>query len=386
MTPAIAPVRPPFLLAVKRPEIVHVSALMLKPAEAGTLCSLQGECFGTVYPLLTALRLPRRRSYINDAGYQKFIEPPTVDKHIRTQCELLKQIFELPLGDYGISRAMLDVSYLDAQQGRSTLAEFDAILGAEKRDLIPAIGVDQVPAHALAARRWNKAYGTGLALRVRRRTKTRKGPPEGWPAPAEALDTLSECGGKIEETDLIIDAGHIANDAILNRSLPEVTGLLDVLRAAGPWRTVTVLSGAFPRSIGTLEVDKFHRLKRRDFILWKRLRHALHLRGLPCPIYGDYGVVFPIPANGGTPPLANLRYTDEHEYVVRRRETEPAMHGVCKAVSQESWFRGWEFSSGDEWIDRVARNLGGPGNGETWNQTGLQHHVAFVVRQLIGLT
>jgi hypothetical protein len=386
MTPAIAPIRPPLALAAKPPEILYVSAMMIKPAENVTLRSLRDECFGVVYPLLSAIRVPRRTSYLNDAGFRKIIEPPTLEEHLTSQCELLKSVFEPSLFDYGVSRAMLDVSHLDAQQGKSTLALFESKLSAEKHDIIPAISVDQMPAHAFTARRWNKSYGTGLALRVVRRARARKGLPQGWPDVSAVLATLHDCGGKPEETDLILDAGHVANSAIVQRNLGELTTLMASLVTPRPWRSVTVLSGAFPPTIGNLDVDTYHRLKRWDFILWKRLRHILHERKVACPIYGDYGMVFPIPANGGKVPLANLRYTDEHEFVVRRREEEPAMRAVCKAITAEEWYRGSDFSHGDEWIDRVARNLDGPGNGEIWNRTGLQHHVVFVVRQLKGLT
>jgi hypothetical protein len=386
MTPAIAPIRPPFALAPKAPEIKHVSAMMLKPAEGVTLRSLKDECFGVVYPLLSTIRVPRRSSYVNDAGFKKIIEPPTLEEHLTSQCELLKAVFAPSLFDYGVSRAMLDVSHLDAQQNQSTLAMIESKLSAEKHDIIPVIRVGQMPAHAFTARRWNKSYGTGLALRVIRRARTRKGLPQGWPDVGAVLATLNDCGGKPEETDLVLDAGHVADSATVKRNLDELITLMATLVTPRAWRSVTVLSGAFPPTIGTLELDTYHRLKRWDFILWKRLRHILRDRQVACPIYGDYGMVFPIPANGGTLPLANLRYTDEHEFVVMRREEEPAMRAVCKAICAEDWYRGSDFSYGDEWIDRVARNLDGPGNGETWNRTGLQHHVVFVVRQLSGLT
>lgn len=359
--------------------------MMIKPAESVTLRSLKDECVSAIYPLLNAIRVPRRSSYVNDAGFKKYIEPPSLEDHLTSQCEILKSIFTLSLFD-GVSRAMLDVTYLDAQQKESTLARIERKLGAEKHDIIPVVFPGQMPTHAFAARRWNKSYGTGLALRIRRQVRKRDGVRQGWPDVAEALVALTECGGEYEETDLILDAGHVPDSAAVQRNLDELIELIAAFVTPRTWRTVTVLSGAFPWSIGTLEVDTYHPLMRWDFALWKRLRYALREGRVPCPIYGDYGTVFPIPANGGKLPLANIRYTDEHHFIVRRREEEPAIGGVCNAICAESFYRGKDFSYGDEWIHRVARNVDGPGNGEIWNRTCLQHHVAFVIRQLSGLT
>jgi hypothetical protein len=356
---------------------------MLKSAEALALRSLVGKTRERLYPLLTVVPIAPARVSISELTGVRRVRPAlTLDQHLEKQHGLINEVL-MPDFWRGIQRAMFDVGRLDQQQGVSTLAKCsDSLADSIKRDLVPVLWAGQSKQHGVAARSWNQRFGTGFALRLRR-ANDRDGIGTIPLRKDAALLALRQSGGSPNETDLIIDLGFIGTTTV-HDCVDLVEPLLLELRAGRSWRTVTILGGAFPASIGKLEPNILHRLARSEYLVWEQVCRRLEAAGFAKPIYGDYATVYAVPPTGGTTPMPNLRYTEDRDWVVYRREEDPAMPVICDVMTREKWFRGSAFSRGDEWMQRVAEGRETPGNPETWIRTGLQHHLAFVLHQVPG--
>ncbi len=381
MALSTSPIRPASLPPRERFAPTYVPALMLKPAERSALRSLIGNTLESLYPLLTVVPIPAARKRIDEVtGREKFTPEPTLEEYVRKQRDLLEDILT-PNLLRGVNRAMLDVGRLDRQQGTATLARFnDALSDGVKRDLVPVVWAGQLKEHAAAARAWNERYRTGFALRLRRASDRDDLATIALQKTA-ALKALRRSGGVPAETDLVIDLGYI-RPGMPRESIDLIDALLIDLGKRKSWRTVTLLGGAFPPSIGELDTNVFHHLERTDYLLWQGLCRRLEVAKVPPPIFGDYAMVNAVPPSGGTNPIPNLRYTDKQNWIVFRRAEEPAMPTICKVMTGGPWFLGSDFSRGDEWMAKVARDDETPGNAEVWIRTGLQHHLAYVLQQV----
>ena len=96
---------------------------------------------------------------------------------------------------------------------------------------------------------------------------------------------------------------------------PLVLSMLIWATNCGNWRSVTLSSGAFIRTIAGLPIG-LSQLDRFDPILFDRVAQR---NPVIIPDYGDYGINYPIFAP--TPPRApnpNLRYTDGLQWQIDR--------------------------------------------------------------------
>ena len=118
--------------------------------------------------------------------------------------------------------------------------------------------------------------------------------------------------------DLLIDFGEIGSARHVTRCVPLALNMLSWAAANGPWRSVTLASGAFPISISALQSGVITQLQRYDAMFFAQVLGA----GPQIqPDYGDYGINYPI--IGPSPPRApkpNLRYTDNLVWQVVRED------------------------------------------------------------------
>ena len=361
----------------------YVPAVVLKPAEATALDTLQGGIANDVYPLIIARAIPPVRTDTNEeTGIREPKPQPTLAEHVQSQQNMILRALgvQQQLFNSGVTRVMLDADGLDRQQERATLGVFRRALGDECRHVVPVLGFERGENNRLAAE-WDRDYFTGVAFRI---TTLATAPRR---SAAEILTLLVDLGIKANRVDLILDAGEVGEQNIDALVAIAVTFHSSVARAAR-WRSVILIANGFPRSISSLPFNISHRLVRWDLVFWKRVRYALwedHCGQLP--IFGDYGMVHGATAEGGRMPQPNIRYTEERYWLVHRREQdEQAMFEVCGVVVEGDSFCGDSFSEGDAWIKRCADGSQRGSNAQTWLRAGWQHHIAFVVAQLRGRT
>ncbi len=198
---------------------------------------------------------------------------------------------------------------------------------------------------------------------------------------------LAEIGLGTQNIDLLIDFKVIASTRDVTRCTPLAIAMLSWAASNGPWRSVTLASGAFPRSVSGLQLGAPTPLTRYDAILFADVLSA----GPEIePDYGDYGINYPIIAPAPPrQPNPNLRYTDSLAWwVYREARTRPGNESfftACANVVQSACWAGPGFSAGDIEIERCSRSEGSPGAATQWLQYGASHHIATVVHRLATL-
>lgn len=202
----------------------------------------------------------------------------------------------------------------------------------------------------------------------------------------ELRDRLAYLCLTFESVDIIAEYGLVgAGDPSFSyvcRRLPEIHR----------WRTFTVLGGSFPPDLMGFKTPGQYEQAREEWTRWAAA--IAHAGGLPRrPSFGDYTIQHAIyyePAPGANP-SASIRYTADTYWVIMRGQglrtpgspghaQYPANAGLLCARTE---FCGPHFSAGDEYIWNIgSHKKGSPGTPETWLRAGINHHLAFVTRQV----
>lgn len=205
---------------------------------------------------------------------------------------------------------------------------------------------------------------------------------------AKVPGVLKAVGQDPAGIDLIIDLGAVGSDPDVSRALQAARIALE-WAGDRPWRSLTVASGAFPKSLQGLPTDGVAALPRRDARLWCQLRDERPARS---PDFGDYGIAHPALGGAKWPSTPNLRYTAAGDWQVYRQRT-PLDLGherfcrICQQVIESDHFplAGEAFSWGDKQIGIRARDCTNPGNPSKWRGFGTSHHMAVVIDRLARL-
>lgn len=198
--------------------------------------------------------------------------------------------------------------------------------------------------------------------------------------------TAAQLGLPPDGIDLVVDFAAVdesnanALGAIAAIVLPTLPHLAD-------WRSMTLVSGAFPKNLDAYSAYTPGPAPRWDKQLWLRVRAA----GLPrTPTFGDYAVAHPdAPTSGGFAPAPNLRYALDTEWLILKgKKGTPRGNrdfmDICAQMlaPNPNPFGGQHFSWGDQEIERCSRSVGGPGGAKEWRAWAASHHLAFVIDRL----
>ncbi len=188
--------------------------------------------------------------------------------------------------------------------------------------------------------------------------------------------------------DLILDFQSILPDQA-NAIRRAVRSMLASLPSITDWRTLTFSASAFPQNLSGFAADTITPVPRAEWTVWVTL--AARRQRLPrLPTFSDYAIQYPEPIEVDPRIMqmsANLRYTADRDWLILkgrgvRRQGFDQFRDLCSSLMQEPEYRGPQFSWGDQYIDRCANQLGGPGNATIWRKVGTNHHLEFVVRQI----
>ncbi len=202
--------------------------------------------------------------------------------------------------------------------------------------------------------------------------------------PFSLLRLVSSCKLVPKQVDLIVDVAIIDEASISFAEL--LSGIPDLLK----WRTLTVLSGAFPKDLSLLEKNSQHELKRFDWLNWiSEIRRGVAKR---LPAFGDYTIQHPefSPPKKGLNPSASIRYTASEHWVIMRGEGLRNEGGPgndqypanATLLAERSEFCGEGFSFGDKYVRRVSNDGRKPGTPTTWLCAGINHHITYAARQV----
>ncbi len=184
------------------------------------------------------------------------------------------------------------------------------------------------------------------------------------------------------DLDIILDLRHV----------PEITGQLTewvaaavrVIDRAGPFRSMTLLSGSIPGSLSSSSIWEQPRVEED---LW----NLLHAEGVTHLRLGDYGVVHPGSSRGFRSKHVNLKYSSSGRWVYSREPVDEvaddpeesarasALRAICANLTDSEHFSGPEFSWGDREISTASEDQG-PKWGRTSRSVALatSHHLAYL--------
>lgn len=198
--------------------------------------------------------------------------------------------------------------------------------------------------------------------------------------------TLKEVGASHEDVDVVFDAGYFAGEDVSALNADFCAAVLKELSLQGPWRTLTLASGAFPANLAGLKTGA-HKVVRFDWRLFRDVADQFRYR----LVYGDYGVSHPETSDLDPRTIrmsANLRYTCSRYWRVYKAKNVKD-HGfdqykdLCRLLVESDEFYGANFSDGDENFRKVAEDsTSGPGSATIWRRDATNHHIHVVLGQL----
>ena len=198
---------------------------------------------------------------------------------------------------------------------------------------------------------------------------------------------IQSVGIDISKVDLLIDFKVIDSLRDINRCVPLAVNMLALAYNCGAWRSVTISSGAFPRTVSNFLSGRATQVDRYDAMFFNSV---IQKNVAILPDFGDYSINYPI--FGATPPHApnpNLRYTDGLHWQVERENRilpgNQSFFTICQRVVQSQYWAGSGYSAGDSEIERCANSIGSPGGATSWLSFGGSHHIAHVVDRLATL-
>ncbi|MFD3504478.1 hypothetical protein [Streptomyces sp. NPDC058678] len=188
-----------------------------------------------------------------------------------------------------------------------------------------------------------------------------------------------------EETDLLLDAGALEPEQAMQWAVQAVS-LLGALR---PWRTLVLLSGAFPASLQQLERDLLNPLPRRELTLWQKVGERSRMGERL--VFGDYSVVHPgKPSQRTTGPvtiLGRVLYSTAEDYLVIKGRNMAVygtaqMAALVSRLTSDPHFRGHGFSEGERYLADCAAGQEAAGPPERFIRAGHTQHLTQTLRQL----
>ncbi|MFE0642750.1 hypothetical protein ACFW2Y_14205 [Streptomyces sp. NPDC058877] len=354
---------------------MYVPALPARPSGLAAYGALTPDVRAVVTPLWTVPpHVGGARTREKGAPHRPDPDPLAPVGHLRTA---LHRMVGVQCG----RPAWVDARHAEGEP-RHLLAEFRSLLA--RTPLRPVTGVERDVRQQEASAEVARASGNGLGLRV---------PPE-----ALLHGRLRDAVGSLLEriafarcpVDLLLDLGAVDED---HRG-PCRTALraLNALAPLHPWRTVVLLSGAFPRTHPRGYGAPLAETYRTDRFLPDLLRRAVGRHGTH-PVHGDYGAHDPTSADrvsdtGRVPFRGALRYTTARTFLVGEVPAGTDHHVTVRRLAREIVgspdFRGAGYSAGDRWLSACADGSGplGTGHPDAWICAGHAQHLTHVAREL----
>ena len=191
-----------------------------------------------------------------------------------------------------------------------------------------------------------------------------------------------------DKCHIVIDLKEIKNTSISTYQLL-LPIIINNLINLDDWLSITLASTNFPVNLGEVQKNSSKLLPRNEYVLWENLHSKCNLnRTLQ---FGDYCIANPeyteidprhISMSG------NIRYTVNNNFLIykginARTNGFSQMLEICQYLLNSGYYSGEDFSWGDKYIYDCANGDASTGNAETWRRVGTNHHIEFVVDQLL---
>jgi hypothetical protein len=267
-----------------------------------------------------------------------------------------------------------------------------ADVAARRQIAVPVTGLSRSPTYQSSVSQIVAEQAHGIAIRLSA-DDFEEDDNDNTGELEEALTALlGYCHVGVTDVDLIVDLGSVATSSSGAAVAQTHRSNIELLPWLDEWRTLTVVSGAFPTKMADLNRGQWNNRGRHDWRGWRSLVTGRH-QPRRLPSYGDYGIAHPgLPPSGRATILAQLRYTIEHSWLIWKGENVfthangfEQFHAICANLVASGNFLGADFSYGDEEIAEKATTSGSPGNAESWRRIGTNHHLEMVLDQIASL-
>ena len=337
--------------------------------------------------------LQRLAPEIADKIVPRLVVPPPMERDPEKQRFLTKDEIVYGTGrriaSHWIKRdAYLDVQFLFKEFGESDCTEwlprmFDVARKAEAQP-IPVLTLSD----ALGYR--GVAFKQVLAMTGRTKAAIRieSGEIDG-DLPGRLPAAMYALGLEPDDCTLIADfADADFTDAAAVAIIAQAA--LEDLQRIGRWQQVVFQGTNYPE-VNPAESNSIATISRTEWLAWKA---AIKLDGNSPEhlVFGDYGAdcaKFEFKKVSGGIPIRHYRYATPDSWLVVRGTPEGAadvaMRDVCDRILKSGHFAGRGFCSADDYIFRTAKGTEGPGNGATWREINMAHHITRVVRDIGGV-
>jgi hypothetical protein len=203
---------------------------------------------------------------------------------------------------------------------------------------------------------------------------------------ARVQTICGQLGVAENEVDLFVDLGEPNFEPYDTFSI----ALVAALRRLGDlnrFRNFVLLATAIPETFKDVAKGQ-EELPRHDWLFFKTLRSKLP-SGMRRPNYGDYTIVHP----DFTPQdmrkiksAGKIVYTTAKSWWVRKgsafRGNEVQMYEHCAALVKSGFFKGNNYSYGDDYIGKCALKKAPPSNLTRWKDVAINHHIMHVLDDL----
>lgn len=251
-------------------------------------------------------------------------------------------------------------------------------LHTREQEPVPVTGISRSKNYQAVIKAAHKKIKSGLALRVKMEELMH---PEASEHIAGLIKTHEL---SYDEIDLIIDLGAPQSFEPYKVFAKALAKRIKSIAGLDSFRSLIVVATSINISDVKPPGDI---IPRREWSLYKALVDELGKDNTP--MYGDYCIELPGYSSLDMrfiKPAGKVVYTTEDSWFIRKggafRDNQRQMIQHCKDVIASSFYKGVEYSWGDETIDNTANKLKGCGNMTTWKQVGFSHHITLVVEQL----
>jgi hypothetical protein len=350
----------------------YMPRLLTKSAEYAAVAELDPVVKSRILPLFEVPPAPRDR------------DTPSIRKPL---VEHLTPIAKKLSDNWGSKQPLLlDMPYLDDCQllgdgDHGATVVFSRASELELQ-LVPVTGLHRGEHYNAAVADAAATFNRGLAIRLvdADLANTRQ-------LDYELRALIAKLTTKRQEIDVIIDLKQISKDDIATRA----AGIVEIIKRfpmRSAWRSLTILSGAFPVSLANLAANRMRRIPRCDWELWRAI---INSDAPITPLYGDYVIDNPVPFDPENPKAiqvsANIRYTSADVWVVlkgmstKKNGWEQSRH-LSEVLVGIDEYMGAGYSTGDAHIDKRSRGVVSCGNPTIWRRVGITHHLTFTANQL----
>jgi hypothetical protein len=345
----------------------YVPVLKIKRGEKRALSSIEASVQSHITPLLEVVKRIKEKT-------------PSLDAHLKTAFK------DLATSVSQYSRCFLDAAEMESD-GSSAANEIFRRAAQENIVFTPVTGISRT-ADVVAALN-NRTHG--LAIRL---TKSELENPS---LTTNLMHFMTQHGLTPDATDLIMDLGAVDTMVAAGITALTETCLSNVPNHTS-WRTFTISSCAFPKSMGGVERDGHDFVERAEWTSWKDGLRAKLPPLTRLPTFSDCGIQHPDGVEGFDPVTmkasAAIRYAALDSWLLIKgsstKITPPTLQFPVLATklvtgSLHQHFYGIEHCNGCSLMKASADGAPKLGSPEAWRRLGTIHHLTTVVNQLTSL-